>query len=113
MPVSPTANGNLFAEGVVDLLPSHRFIGFSESARGSVVVAAAVAATGLGVLSPLAFLFGSPGTFEITFAWCLSAGTAAGATAILFALRYWKARADWSERLRKLVMFNAHSSIVT
>ena len=105
MPVSPTASGNLFAEGVIDILPAHRFVELTESTRGGVILASAVAVAGLGVLSPLAFLFGFPDTFEVTLAWCLSAATTAGATAALVALRHWKALADWSERLRKLVRF--------
>lgn len=102
--MSSTAGGNVFAEGVIDMLPAHRFAGLSEGARGLIVVSAAVAAVGLGVLTPLAYLLGGgSATSEVVLAWCLCAATTTGAVAALTALRYWKARADWSERLRKLV----------
>ncbi|VDM17490.1 unnamed protein product [Hydatigera taeniaeformis] len=104
VPVSPTAIGNAFAEGVIDVLPTHRFVGLSQGARGLVVATGVVAAVGLGILTPLAFLLTGIGsaTSEAILAWCLCAATTAGGITSLVALRYWKARAEWSERLRKL-----------
>ncbi|KAM7534493.1 hypothetical protein Aperf_G00000115415 [Anoplocephala perfoliata] len=105
VPVSPTASGNLFAEGVIDVLPAHRFVGLSESARSTVVVAGALAAVGLGVLTPLTILLASTSaTAEVVLAWSLAMATTTGAVGAIAALRYWKARADWSERLRKLTL---------
>nr|CDS21395.1 expressed conserved protein [Echinococcus granulosus] len=112
VPVSPAASGNAFAEGVVDVLPVHRFEGLSQGARGLVVATGAVAAVGLGLLTPLAFLLTGIGsaTSEAILAWCLCAATTAGGTTALVALRYWKARAEWSERLRKLSLVCESSS---
>nr|CDS25630.1 expressed conserved protein [Hymenolepis microstoma] len=105
VPVSPTASGNLFAEGVVDMLPVHRFVGLSESARTTVVVAGALAGVGLVILTPLTLILASTSlTAEIVLAWSLAMATTTGAVGALAALRYWKARADWSERLRKLTL---------
>ncbi|VDN96558.1 unnamed protein product [Rodentolepis nana] len=105
VPVSPTASGNLFAEGVVDMLPVHRFVGLSESARTTVVVAGALAGVGLVILTPLTLLLASTSaTAEVVLAWSLAMATTTGAIGALAALRYWKARADWSERLRKLTL---------
>ncbi|KAM3185981.1 hypothetical protein ACTXT7_005281 [Hymenolepis weldensis] len=105
VPVSPTASGNLFAEGVVDMLPAHRFVGLSESTRSTVVVAGTLAGVGLAVLTPLTRLLASTSaTTEVVLAWSLAMATTTGAIGALAALRYWKARADWSERLRKLTL---------
>lgn len=106
MPVSAAASGNLFAEGILDILPDHRFLGLSQVARGLVLAAGAIGVAGLGVVTPLAYLVPSVfgGDPEVVLAWSMSAACTAGATASLAALRYWKTRADWSERLRKLVI---------
>lgn len=87
------------------MLPAHRFAGLSQGARGLVVATGAVAAVGLGFLTPLVFLLTdiSSATSEAVLAWCLCAATTAGGIAAVVALRYWRTRAEWSERLRKLV----------
>ncbi|VDK41300.1 unnamed protein product [Taenia asiatica] len=104
VPVSSAASGNAFAEGVVDILPAHRFMGLSQGARGLVVTTSAVTAVGLSFLTLLAFLFTDIGstTSEAVLTWCLGAVTTAGGITAVVALRYWRARAEWSERLRKL-----------
>lgn len=86
------------------MLPAHRFVGLSESTRSTVVVAGTLAGVGLAVLTPLTRLLASnSATTEVVLAWSLAMATTTGAIGALAALRYWKARADWSERLRKLV----------
>lgn len=90
----------------MDMLPEHRYLGLSEGARSLVVAGAAIGLGGLGVLTPLAHLLlpaSASVSPELVLAWSFSATCTAGATAALVALRYWKARADWSERLRRLV----------
>lgn len=80
-------------------------MGLSQGARGLVVTTSAVTAVGLSFLTLLAFLFTDIGstTSEAVLTWCLGAVTTAGGITAVVALRYWRARAEWSERLRKLV----------
>ncbi|VDD83346.1 unnamed protein product [Mesocestoides corti] len=103
VPVSPTAGNSHFAEGVIDILPEHRFVGLSQAATRVVLASASMAVAGLCVLTPIAYLMGGGlGDPELILSWSFSAACTAGITAALVSLRYWKARADWSERLRKL-----------
>lgn len=110
VPVSAKASSNLFAEGIVDLLPQHRFLSLSRLSQGLVLGSAAVGAGSLLLVTPAAFLFSS--SPELFLAWSVSAASVAATTAVCTWLRHWKLRADWSERLRVLTLacdFNSGS----
>ncbi|KAL7056054.1 hypothetical protein AAHC03_020952 [Spirometra sp. Aus1] len=110
VPVSAKASGNLFAEGIVDLLPQHRFLSLSHLSQSLVLGSTAVGAVSLLLVTPIAFLVSS--SPELVLAWSVSAASIAATTAACTWLRHWKLRADWSERLRVLTLacdFNSGS----
>lgn len=103
VPVSSSADGNLFAEGIIDILPEHRHMGLSQLSQGVIAASGAVGLGSLFVVTPLTYFLGASSNPELVLTWSISALSASVAVAAIVSMRHWKIRADWSERLRNLV----------
>lgn len=110
VPVSHTSRDNLYADGLVDLLPEHRFAPLSATAQ---MLLYAAGIYSIVALPAALFAVTSQDPF---YCHPVSALGVSVAAASLIALRYWYQRAHWCDRHRQLLGscdFSSETSALT